>query len=87
MLDSIPQKTVTFELNGKELTVNEGTTIWEAAQAEGHLIPHLCHKPEPGYRSDGNCRACMVEIDGERISGVLRRVVKRYGGASKVSEQ
>ena len=49
------------------LTVNEGTTIWEAAQAEGHLIPHLCHKPEPGYRSDGNCRACMVEIEGERV--------------------
>ena len=67
MLDSTPQKTITFELDGKELTVNEGTTIWEAAQAEGQLIPHLCHKPEPGYRSDGNCRACMVEIDGERV--------------------
>ena len=66
MLDSIPQKTVTFELDGKALTVNEGTTILKAAQA-GHLIPHLCHKPEPGYRSDGNCRACMVEIDGERV--------------------
>ena len=49
MLDSMPQKTVTFELDGKELTVDAGTTIWEAAQAEGQLIPHLCHKPEPGY--------------------------------------
>ena len=29
-------------------------------------IPHLCHSDEVGYRSDGNCRACMVEIDGER---------------------
>ena len=67
MLDSMPQKTVTFELDGKELTVDAGTTIWEAAQAEGQLIPHLCHKPEPGYRSDGNCRACMVEIEGERV--------------------
>ena len=67
MLDSTPQKTVTFELDGKEVTVSEGTTIWEAAQAEGQLIPHLCYKPEPGYRSDGNCRACMVEIEGERV--------------------
>ena len=67
MLDSTPQKTVTFELDGREVTVSEGTTIWEAAQAENQLIPHLCHKPEPGYRSDGNCRACMVEIEGERV--------------------
>ena len=67
MLDSTPQKTVTFELDGEEVTVNEGTTIWQAAQAEGQVIPHLCHKPEPGYRSDGNCRACMVEIEGERV--------------------
>ena len=67
MLDSIPQKTVTFTLNDQEVTVKEGTSIWEAARAKGELIPHLCHKPEPGYRSDGNCRACMVEIEGERV--------------------
>ena len=30
-------------------------------------IPHLCHRPQPGYRPDGNCRACMVEIEGERV--------------------
>ena len=29
-------------------------------------IPHLCHKPTTAYRPDGNCRACMVEIEGER---------------------
>ncbi|MFT7594022.1 MAG: formate dehydrogenase major subunit, partial [Paracoccaceae bacterium] len=29
-------------------------------------IPHLCHKPAPGYAPDGNCRACMVEVEGER---------------------
>src|ERR1700761_5202025 len=32
----------------------------------GQEIPHLCYSPEPGYRPDGNCRACMVEIEGER---------------------
>jgi len=67
MLDSTLQKTVTMTLDGTDVTVPEGTTIWEAAQQQGTLIPHLCHKPEPGYRSDGNCRACMVEIDGERV--------------------
>ena len=67
MLDSTPQKTVTIKLDGKDISVPEDATIWEAAQAQGTLIPHLCHKPEPGYRSDGNCRACMVEIVGERV--------------------
>ena len=42
-------------------------TIWEVAHGRGLVIPHLCHKPAPGYRPDGNCRACMVEIEGERV--------------------
>ena len=58
--------TVTFTLNGTETTVPTGTTIWEAANGKGLVIPHLCHKPAPGYRPDGNCRACMVEVEGER---------------------
>jgi formate dehydrogenase major subunit len=58
---------VTFSLNGKDVTVPKGWTIWEAANGKGIVIPHLCHKPEPGYRSDGNCRACMVEVEGERV--------------------
>ena len=37
------------------------------AAREGIDIPHLCWLPEPGYRADGNCRACMVEIEGERV--------------------
>ncbi|WP_170604623.1 formate dehydrogenase subunit alpha [Ruegeria arenilitoris] len=66
MLDASPTKTVTFNLNGDDVTVPEGTTIWEAANGRGLVIPHLCHKPQPGYRPDGNCRACMVEVEGER---------------------
>ena len=42
-----------------------GETIIEAAQRHGVEIPHLCYKP--GMRPDGNCRACMVEIKGERV--------------------
>ncbi len=66
MLDASPNKTVTFNLNGDDVTVPEGTTIWEAANGQGLVIPHLCHNPAPGYQPDGKCRACMVEVEGER---------------------
>ena len=58
---------VTFTLNGTQVEAEAGTTIWEVANGRGVVIPHLCHKPAPGYRPDGNCRACMVEIEGERV--------------------
>ena len=58
--------TITFTLDGQQVTAEKGMTIWEVANGRGLKIPHLCHKPAPGYRPDGNCRACMVEIEGER---------------------
>jgi formate dehydrogenase major subunit len=58
--------TITFTLDGAEVQAAPGLSIWEVANSRGIVIPHLCHKPAPGYRPDGNCRACMVEIDGER---------------------
>ncbi|QFT64777.1 formate dehydrogenase subunit alpha [Roseivivax sp. THAF30] len=58
--------TIRFTLDGESVEVPQGTTIWEAAHGRGLVIPHLCHRPEPGYRPDGNCRACMVEVEGER---------------------
>ncbi|MEX0316583.1 MAG: formate dehydrogenase subunit alpha [Ruegeria sp.] len=77
MLDASPTKTVTFSLNGDDVTVPEGTTIWEAANGRGLVIPHLCHKPAPGYTPDGNCRACMVEVEGERtlVASCIRPAV------------
>ncbi|MEP2640906.1 formate dehydrogenase subunit alpha [Roseobacter sp.] len=57
---------ITFTLDGKTITAEPGMTLWEIAHGRGLVIPHLCHKPAPGYRPDGNCRACMVEIEGER---------------------
>ncbi|WP_204112325.1 formate dehydrogenase subunit alpha [Shimia biformata] len=57
---------IRFILDGNEVEAEAGQTIWEVAHGRGLVIPHLCHKPAPGYRPDGNCRACMVEIDGER---------------------
>ncbi len=60
-------KQIKFSLDGKEVSANEDETIWQVAKRVGTTIPHLCHKDATGYRSDGNCRACMVEIDGERV--------------------
>ena len=59
--------TIKFTLDGREVEAQEGESIWEVAKREGTTIPHLCHKDATGYRSDGNCRACMVEIEGERV--------------------
>jgi formate dehydrogenase major subunit len=58
---------IKFTLDDKEVTAGADETIWEVAKRVGTTIPHLCHSGEKGYRSDGNCRACMVEIDGERV--------------------
>ena len=58
---------IQFELDGKQVEANAGETIWQVAKRQGREIPHLCYSPEPDYRPDGNCRACMVEIEGERV--------------------
>jgi formate dehydrogenase major subunit len=55
---------VAFELDGRPVVANAGETLLQAAQRHGLAIPHLCFKE--GYRPDGNCRACVVEIEGER---------------------
>ena len=60
-------KEIKFTLDDKEVSAGEDETIWQVAKRVGTTIPHLCHKDATGYRSDGNCRACMVEIDGERV--------------------
>src|SRR5450759_2966377 len=60
-------KSVKFIIDGKEDEALDGETIWQVAKRIGNEIPHLCYSPEPGYRPDGNCRVCMVEIEGERV--------------------
>src|SRR6202000_1983662 len=58
---------IQFELDGKQVEAKPGETIWQVAKRQGQEIPHLCYSPAPDYRPDGNCRACMVEIEGERV--------------------
>jgi len=56
---------VEFKLNGRDVVGYAHETIIQTAQRYGLEIPHLCYKE--GLRPDGNCRACMVEIKGERV--------------------
>ena len=60
-------KNITFTLDGKQVEACAGESIWQVAQRSGVKIPHLCYAPQPDYRADGNCRVCMVEIEGERV--------------------
>src|SRR5580704_11608852 len=62
---ALEQEQVVFKLNGEEVAALAHETIIEAADRAGVAIPRLCYKP--GMRPDGNCRACMVEIKGERV--------------------
>ena len=65
LMHALEQERIVFKLNGREVDAFAGETIIEAADRFGIAIPRLCYKP--GMRPDGNCRACMVEIKGERL--------------------
>lgn len=56
---------VSFTLNEKLVEAHSGETILQAARREGIEIPHLCYSD--GLATAGNCRACVVEIEGERV--------------------
>jgi formate dehydrogenase major subunit len=67
---------IRFSLDGEDVEAAPGETIWTAAHRAGVEIPYLCHLPSPGYRPDGNCRACLVEVEGERVlAASCRRTV------------
>ena len=59
--------TVRLTIDDRTVTAEAGETIWQVAKRMGNTLPHLCHRDAPGYRADGNCRACMVEVEGERV--------------------
>jgi formate dehydrogenase major subunit len=61
---SLDAPTVEFELNGQAVSGRVDEPLIEVARRAGIEIPHLCYKP--GLEAVGNCRACVVEIQGER---------------------
>ncbi|HEY9549042.1 MAG TPA: molybdopterin-dependent oxidoreductase, partial [Kiloniellaceae bacterium] len=78
---------VRFTLDGQDIEAQPGETIWQAAARAGTKIPHLCYQPEPGYRADGNCRACMVEVEGERVLAASCIRTPREGMVVKSASQ
>lgn len=64
-LAQIDAPVVRFKLNGREVEARASETVIQVADREGVEIPRLCYKP--GLDTAGNCRACMVEIKGERV--------------------
>ena len=56
---------IDFELDGHPVQARAGETILQAAERHGVAIPRLCDAP--GLRAEGNCRTCVVEIEGERV--------------------
>jgi len=60
----VSNETVRFTLDGQEVDALAGETILQTARRLGTEVPSLCFKD--GYRAEGNCRACVVEIEGER---------------------
>jgi formate dehydrogenase major subunit len=89
MSDATQVAQVRFTFDGRELTALPGETIWQAARRAGTTIPHLCTREAPDYRPGGNCRACMVEIDGERnlAPSCSRQVSAGMGVRSDTSER
>lgn len=55
------QKMVSLTIEGRAVSVPEGTTILEAAKTAGILIPHYCY--HPGLPVAGVCRMCLVEVE------------------------
>ena len=55
---------IAFTLDGRAVAAQPGETLIEVARREGVEIPHLCWAP--GLAPAGNCRACVVEVEGER---------------------
>lgn len=76
---------IQFKLDGRDVVARSGETIWDVALREGTRIPHLCHVDLPGYRADGNCRACMVEIKGERV--LAASCIRKPSPGMEVSSQ
>jgi NADH dehydrogenase/NADH:ubiquinone oxidoreductase subunit G len=57
--------TVTFLMDGKEITIEDGKTLLEAARENGIDIPTICF--HEATTANALCRICVVEVDGMRV--------------------
>ena len=57
--------TVTLIMDGKEITVEDGQTLLEAAREHGSDVPTICY--HDATTANGLCRMCVVEVEGARV--------------------
>ena len=62
-------ETVTFTLDGREVVAKKGEAIIAAAERAGTYIPRFCYHPR--MEASGNCRMCLVEVEGPRGSTLM----------------
>ena len=65
MSDTTVASTVTVTIDGQQVTVPPGTTLYDAALSAGIPIPVLCHSPR--LQPVAVCRMCVVEVQGARV--------------------
>src|SRR3979409_697314 len=53
--------TVTLTIDGRQVTVQKGKTVLQAAIESGITVPYYCY--HPGIGIDGSCRVCIVQIE------------------------
>ena len=59
--DPSDMESVTLTIDGRQVTVEKGKTVLEAAIQHGHEVPYYCY--HPGLGVDGSCRVCIVKIE------------------------
>src|SRR5215467_763178 len=53
--------TVTLTIDGRQVTVQKGKTVLQAAIEAGIQVPYYCY--HPGISVDGSCRVCIVKVE------------------------
>ena len=53
-----------IQIDGKQLSVEQGSTVMEAARQAGTFIPHFCYHKKLSIAA--NCRMCLVEVEKSR---------------------
>jgi CRP-like cAMP-binding protein/Fe-S-cluster-containing dehydrogenase component len=76
---STTPKMVHLTIDGKDVTVPEGTTIYDAAMTVGINVPILCHKPP--LPQVGVCRVCCCEVKNKKPDGTIGPPERVYAAA------
>ena len=82
-----PTRTITLTIDGREVTVPEGTTIWQAARDLGIDIPVLCHDTEGRIDPVGVCRMCVVDTGGRAYAAACVRPCEADMEVTTASEE